>query len=217
MIYPYILLFMYISFITGYKMSQVAKSKTIIDQKLKSLGLFKTEDAVAAGVSQPTISRLARDGHIVRLEHGYYHHKDTNIDHTTSEFVIACRRLGEEAIIGGLTALFYYGLIEQVPQQLWIMLPHVHKGKDPSYRIIHTKHDSKVGVNQLEAYRIVTIERAIIEAFRYASKIGYKTALTAARNALALGKTDEAKIYETAKALNLWKVMEKQWEILTTK
>lgn len=184
---------------------------------LRGLGVFRTADAINCGMSQPTVSRLAMKGILVRLEHGLYHHKDTDIDPSILEFCVTCIRLGADSAIGGLTALFHYVLIPQVPLQTWVMVPHKNQGKFPQYRIIHTKHDPRVGIEDHGLYRIVTIERAIIEAFRYSTKLGYQTALTAARTALKEGKTSEKKLHETAKQLGLWNVMVKNWEVITTK
>jgi predicted transcriptional regulator of viral defense system len=187
------------------------------DEVLCKLGVFRTADAIDAGISQPTVSRLAMKGVLVRLEHGFYHHRDAEIDPSALDFIVACSRLGSDSTIGGLTALFHYGLIPQVPQQTWVLIPHVNRGKFVHYRIIHTKHDPKLGVEDHGDFRIVTVERAIIEAFRYATKMGYQTALTAARTALHEGKTSEKKLNETARQLGLWHVMVKNWEAITTK
>jgi predicted transcriptional regulator of viral defense system len=90
---------------------------------LRDLGLFRTADAVRAGVSQPTLSRLATSGVISRLEYGLYIHPDSPIDPSELDLAIACARLGEHAVIGGLTALFHHRLISQVPDRIWIMVP----------------------------------------------------------------------------------------------
>ncbi|MEI8027488.1 MAG: type IV toxin-antitoxin system AbiEi family antitoxin domain-containing protein [Pseudomonadota bacterium] len=184
---------------------------------LQGVGLFRTADAVKLGISQPTVSRLAMKGVIIRIEHGLYHHRDAVIDPSTLDFCVACTRLGADSVIGGLTALFEYVLIPQVPQQTWVMVPHKNQSKFPKYRVIHTKHDPKIGVDDHGFYRMVSIERAIIEAFRYSTKMGYQTALTAARTALKEGKTSERRLQETAKLMGLWQVMVKNWEAITTK
>lgn len=182
---------------------------------LKSLRVFRTIDAVRAGISQSTVSRLAAKGRVVRLDYGIYHHIDTEIDESKLDFIVACHRLGNDSVIGGLSALFDYVLIPQVPQQIWILIPNENRGKFSKYRIIHTKNDLSIAIEDHRDYRIVTVERAIVEAFRYASKIGYQTALVAARRALAEGKTTEEKIYQTAMDLGLWKVMIPHWEAMT--
>ena len=208
-----------ISFI---RVSMGEKAKSFQDRQppeeiLRKLGVFRTSDAIDAGVSQSTVSRLTMKGVLVRLDHGLYHHRDTEIDLAVIDFITACARTGPDSVIGGLSALFHYGLIPQVPQQIWVMLPHANRNKFSQYRIMRTNHNPKVGVDNEGTYRIVTVERAIVEAFKYASKLGYQTALTAARTALSEGKTSEKKLHETAMALGLWPVMVKNWEAITTK
>ena len=201
-------------------MSEKAKSfqeRLSPEETLRKLGVFRTSDAIDAGVSQPTVSRLTMKGVLVRLDHGLYHHRDTEIDLAVIDFITACARTGPDSVIGGLSALFHYGLIPQVPQQIWVILPHANRNKFSQYRIMRTKHNPKVGVDDEGTYRIVTVERAIVEAFKYASKLGYQTALTAARTALSESKTSEKKLHKTATDLGLWRVMVKNWEAITTK
>ena len=204
----------------SHKESSVSEEAPILkrhsaEEVLKSLRVFRTIDAVKAGVSQSTVSRLVAKGRVVKLDYGIYHHLDTEIDDSKLDFIVACHRLGDDSVIGGLSALFDYVLIPQVPQQIWILIPNENRGKFANYRIIHTKNDLSVAIEDHHDYRIVTVERAIVEAFRYASKIGYPTALVAARRALAERKTTEEKIYQTAMDLGLWKVMIPQWEAMT--
>lgn len=186
------------------------------DDVLKALGIFRTADAVAKGISQPTLSRMAKEGTIERLEHGIFMHRDfAKPEHV--EFIVACLRTGPDSVIGGLTALFYYVLADQVPTQTWVMVPNSNRGTYPNYRILRTKHDPKVEVDDFGTWRIVTLERSIVEAFAYATKIGYLTALTAARTAIAEEKTTDTKLHMAAKNLGLWPLMTKHWEAITTK
>ncbi|MCX6130797.1 MAG: type IV toxin-antitoxin system AbiEi family antitoxin domain-containing protein, partial [Proteobacteria bacterium] len=76
----------------GQKHSEKKKPEEI----LRDLGVFRTADAINSGISQPTVSRLAMKGILVRLEHGLYHHKDADIDPSTLDFIIACSRLGPD-------------------------------------------------------------------------------------------------------------------------
>jgi predicted transcriptional regulator of viral defense system len=183
---------------------------------LKRIGLFKASDAIEAGVSQPKLSRLTAAGEVVRIEHGFYRHKDTDLDPVEIEFTIACRRAGAGSVIGGLSALFYYGLISQVPGAVWMMIPATNTAKFPQYRVLRTKHDPTVGVKEHQSWRIVTVERAIVEAFCYATKMGLQTALGAARTALREKKVTLKSIQETATKLKLWHVVAKHWEGITT-
>lgn len=84
--------------------------------KLRKLGLFSTAQAEKLGINRPELSRLVKDGTLLRVGRGIYLHRSTG---TSSDigFRIACSKFGPNSVIGGLSALFYYNLIEQVPQQ----------------------------------------------------------------------------------------------------
>lgn len=184
---------------------------------VRRLGIFRASEAIQAGVSQRTLSRMTNAGLLTRLEHGIFLHADFERMEEV-EFIQACLRFGPQAVIGGLTALFYYVLAEQVPTQTWVIVPNTEKNMySKRYKVIRTKHDPNVGVEEHDKWRIVTIERAIVESFVYHTKIGYQTALTAARAALSEKKITEKSLSRTAETLGCWTQLAKSWEAITTK
>ena len=199
-------------------MDQASSSESSQDpgSVLRGLGVFRTADAERHGVSQPTVSRLAANGTLVRLGWGIYHHRDADVDVATVDYAVATLRFGPDAVIGGLTALFHYVLIEQVPQQVWVMVPQSVRGRvPPLFRLLRTKHDPKVAVVDHGSYRLATAERAVVEAFCYATKIGLATAVAAGRTALREGKATEKSLWEIAEALGRQNVLRQHWEALT--
>ena len=94
---------------------------------LSRLGVFTTDQAQKAGVSKPTLSRLLKAKLITRLEHGLYIKSEADFPDDI-EFVIACHKFGPEALIGGLSALLYHAITEQVPAQTWVMVPNSKRG-----------------------------------------------------------------------------------------
>ncbi len=180
--------------------------------RLLRLGIFNTADAIRNGVSQPTISRLTARGEILRLAHGLYQHPLAKIDPSEVDFAIAYKKFGPKSAVGGLSALFRYGLISQVPDRIWVIVPSAVKSTDPLYRCIRTKHSSKVGIENHCFYRMTTIERTLIESLRFATKIGLGIAVSATRKALKERKTTKKKIYEMAKAMKLDKILAEHWE-----
>jgi predicted transcriptional regulator of viral defense system len=182
--------------------------------RLKVLGIFRTADARRLGVSQPTLSRWVAAGKIQRLSAGLYQHPDYEIAAENRDYAVAISKFGPGSVIGGLTALFHYGLIEQVPQRVWVMVPHQVKSSDPLYRCVRTKTDSHMGVEDHETFRITNLERTLVEALRYSSKIGLRVALRATRTALAEKRTTLQKILRQAKELGLEKFVERHWEAI---
>ena len=86
--------------------------------------------------------------------------------------------------MGGLTALFHYNLTSQAPKQTWVLVPPEKRVTSKSFRLIRTKKSLDIGVIEDDSFRIVSIERAIVEGFKLGSKIGERTAIKAARIAI---------------------------------
>jgi predicted transcriptional regulator of viral defense system len=182
--------------------------------RLSKLGLFTLADAKRLGVSQPTLSRWAAGGKVRRVSAGLYLHPGADIAADELEFSVACVKFGAESTIGGLTALYDYGLIEQVPQQVWVIVPENVKSSDPLYRCIRARTDPRIGVEDRGSFRITNLERTLVEAFRYSSKIGLRVALRATRTALAQKRTTLQRILRLAKALEFETFVERHWEAI---
>lgn len=182
--------------------------------KIKKLGVFTLAQGKALGVSQQDISRLVAANELVRLSRGVYLHPGASLDRDVG-FQIAYSKFGPEAAIGGLSALYHYNLAEQVPGEIWVAVPPGKRTRVKGYKLIRTKTRlDKETINE-KGYRIVTIERAVLEALKFITKIGERTAIKAARESLAQRKTNEAKLAKAARELGLEAVLAKHLEVIT--
>ena len=170
--------------------------------KLKKLGIFTLAQANELGISQQSLSKLVKQEKIKRVDRGIFLHPEASLGREY-DFQIACAKLGPDAVVGGLSALFYYNLAEQVPQQTWVLVPPSKITSDRSYRLIRTKVPLDKGIVMGSGYKIVSIERAIVEGFKLASKIGERTAIHACRVAIQQRLTTIKKIGMMAKELGL--------------
>ena len=177
-------------------------------------GVFTLEDAAGIGLGRYLIYRLVDAGDVIQLERGVFQNPKSAISPEDIQLAAACTYFGPESWIGGLTALFRYGLIEQVPTKIWILVPPHVKRAGPIYRIIHTKLDPRIAVTRHCYYRIANVDRAIVEALRYATKIGLSTAIRAAREAIKSGQTSDAKISKTARDLGLQRFVLRHWDAI---
>jgi predicted transcriptional regulator of viral defense system len=180
---------------------------------LKKLGPFSLSQAEEIGISQQELSRLVKEEKIERLERGIYLHPKAKVSREI-DFQIACTKFGPKSVVGGLTALFYYNLANQVPQQTWVLVPPEQRSYARGYRLIRTKTPLNVGVIHGDGFRIVSIERAIVEGFKLASKIGERTAIKAARIAIQQKQTTLKKIGVMAKELGLDAYLTKYFEAI---
>ena len=181
--------------------------------KVKKLGVFTLAEGKAAGISQQDISRLVAKSGLVRLGRGIYLHPNASLDKDVG-FQIAYSKFGPGSAIGGLTALYHYNLAEQVPGEIWVMVPPEKRTRETGYKLIRTKTRLDKQIVDEKGYRIVTVERAVLEALKFITKIGERTAIKAAREALATRKTTEAKLAKAAKELELESVLTKHLEVI---
>lgn len=183
------------------------------ESKLKKLGIFTLAQAEAVGLSQQSISRLVGMQKLKRMERGVYLHPEAELDQDVG-FQIACAKFGPESAIGGLSALFHYNLAEQVPGHIWVLVPPEKRSSVRGYKLIRTKINLKHGIIKEKGYRIASVERAILEGLKLITKIGERTAVKAARDALAKKKTTELKLGQAAKELGLESVLIKYLEVI---
>ncbi len=190
-------------------------TKNTNPDSVKGLGIVTAKQIQKKlGISQPTLSRWVKSGDLLKLSHGFYVHPKFEIPSEELDFAIACEKFGPTSTIGGLTALFHWGLTEQPPSQVWVVVPPLKAYSSSYYRTLRTKTSSKIGIDTFKFYRITSIERSIIEALKFSTKIGPRVAINAARIALREGKTTEKKLGEMAKKLKLRSAFEKYWEAI---
>jgi predicted transcriptional regulator of viral defense system len=150
---------------------------------------------------------------IYRLDRGIYLHPKS-IFTREIDFQIAFKKFGPNSAVGGLTALFHYNLATQVPKQTWVLVPPEKRVSSKSFRLIRTKTSLNIGIIEGDGYRLVSIERAIAEGFKLASKIGERTAIKACRIAIQQRLTTINKIGKMAKELGLESYFTKYFEAI---
>lgn len=166
------------------------------------------------GLSQQEISRLVAAKDLKRVGRGLYLHPNAKLDQDVG-FQIASAKFGPEAAIGGLSALFHYNLAEHVPGEVWVLVPPGKRTRVRGYKLIRTRTRLDKEIVNEKGYRIVTVERAVVEGLRFITKIGERTAIKAARESLANRQTTETKLARAAKALGLQYVLAKYLEVIT--
>ena len=188
-----------------------------INKKIQLMGLFKLNELQKKiGVSQSTLSRWVSKGFIRHVSRGLYIHPQSSVLPEYLDFAIACSHFGSKSIIGGLSALFYYGLIEQAPEQVWLIVPSSRKDESiqKKYKCLRTHTSLRIGIDKKAYFRISNIERTLLEAMKFATKIGQRTAISSARKALTEGLTTEKKLAQMSSRLKMKNVLQKYWEAI---
>ena len=189
----------------------------VIHKKLQSMGLFKPDEVQKKiGISQSTLSRWVDKGFINHVSRGLYIHPQSSVLPEYLDFAIACSHFGFKSAIGGLSALFYYGLIEQAPEQVWLIVPPSRKDESnqKKYKCLRTQTSLRIGIDKKKYFKITNVERTLLEAMKFATKIGQRTAISSARKALKEGLTTEKKLAQMSSRLKMKNVLEKYWEAI---
>lgn len=181
--------------------------------QIKKLGVFTLAQGKSAGISQQDISRLVATKDLVRIGRGIYLHPKASLDKDVG-FQIAYSKFGPGSAIGGLSALSHYNLAEQVPGEIWVMVSPEKRTRETGYKLIRTKTRLDKQIVDEKGYRIVTVERAVLEALKFITKIGERTAIKAARETLARRQTTEMKLARAARELGLESVLAKHLEVI---
>ena len=189
----------------------------VIHKKLQSMGLFKPDDfQKKIGISQSTLSRWVDKGFIKHVSRGLYIHPQSSVLPEHLDFAIACSHFGFKSAIGGLSALFYYGLIEQAPEQVWFIVPFARKDESTQrkYKCLRTHTSLRIGIDKKKYLKITNVERTLLEAMKFATKIGQRIVISSARKAFKEGLTTEKKLAQMSSRLKMKNILQKYWEAI---
>ena len=183
------------------------------ESTIKKSGVFTLAQGKEIGLSQQDISRLVAAKCLKRVSRGIYLHPNATLDRDAG-FQIASAKFRPEAVIGGLSALYHYNLAEHVPGEVWVLVPPEKRTRVRGYKLIRTKTRLDKEIVDEKGYRIVTVERAVLEGLKFITKIGERTAIKAARESLVNRQTTEMKLAKAAKELGLESVLAKYLEVI---
>ena len=188
---------------------------------LKSKGMARLSELIAEGVTASTVSRLEREGVLVRLARGLYQLPDASIDthHTLAE----AAKLVPNGVICLTSALAFHELTDQIPAKVWIAIGPKDwrpKFRYPPARFAHfPSNHLRIGVERHVIdgvdVPIFGVAKTIADLFRYRHIIGINVALEGLREALRKRNATPAQIARYASDARVWKIMEPYVDALT--
>ncbi len=187
------------------------KKSTSILMQLAKRPSFTLSEARALGISHPVLLEMVKTDKVIRLSRGLYAVSGSEITGQEADYEIAQRKFGRKIAVGGLTALFRYQLVDASPSKIWLLVPSNIKTIDKKYRLLRTSRDIQIGIEDHKTFRIVSLERALVEAILYQSKIGEHVAKLAVIRALRQKLTTVEKIFDMAKRLEVLSRLDDAW------
>jgi predicted transcriptional regulator of viral defense system len=189
---------------------------------LQGRGMVRLREFGEAGITAATVSRLEREGRIVRLARGLYQLADAPLDQQHS--LAEAAKLIPKGVVCLTSALAFHGLTDQMPARVWVALTR----KDWRPRIAHppvriVRFPPALLSAGVEHHRIENtpvpifgVAKTIADLFRYRRTVGEAVTVEGLREALRQRKATPAEIARFAEQAGVWKVMQPYLMTLTS-
>lgn len=188
---------------------------------LRATGMSRLSELMAKGITAATVSRLEREGVLIRLARGLYQLADASLDvnHSLAE----ASKLVPKGVICLTSALAFHGLTDQIPPKVWMAIglkewrptfqyPPVRFARFSGPRLL-------LGVEQHiidgVTVPIFGVAKIVADLFRYRQTVGVSVALEGLREALRQKKASPSDIAQEAVDAKVWKVMAPYMTALT--
>lgn len=200
-------------------MSKSSKKQQLLELA-RNQGIIRSVDVVAEGLPREYLSRLAKEGELVREEHGLYHLPDYEPNEYHS--LIEASQKIPKGVICLLSALRFHNLTTQNPFEVWVAVEnksYLPKFDYPPVRVVYfsgfawsagvVRHDTK-------SIKIPVFNEAktIADCFKYRNKIGLDVALESLRAGWREKRFNVDEIYEYADICRVKNVMRPYLEAL---
>ena len=167
---------------------------------LRQRGIVRLSEFKEAGITAATISRMSRDGEVVRLARGMYQLPDAPLDanHSLAE---AAKRV-PKGVVCLVSALAFHELTDQVPSAVWMAVSNRAwgpKAGTPPIRIVRFTEaflEDAVITERIEGVpvKIFGVAKTIADCFRHRRSVGLAVALEGLQEALRGRKATPAEI-----------------------
>jgi predicted transcriptional regulator of viral defense system len=189
---------------------------------LKRQGLVRLKEFQRAGVTPAAVSRLEREGAIVRVTRGLYQLPEAPLsaEHTLAE----AAKLVPKGVLCLTSALAFHGLTDQLPPRVWMAIGRKDWKPTRKYPPLRFVRFSEVelarGVQEpLIAgvqVRVFNIPKTLADLFRYRRTVGIQVAIEGLRETLRQRKATPGAIAREAVEAGVWPVMEPYLTALTS-
>ncbi|API57565.1 MULTISPECIES: type IV toxin-antitoxin system AbiEi family antitoxin domain-containing protein [Rhizobium] len=192
-------------------------ARTVLTER----GIARLVELRNAGVTAATMSRMERDGEVLRLARGLYQLPDAQLDVNHSLAEVAKR--APKAVICLVSALAFHGLTDQLPGQIWLAIGRkdwAPKLDGPAMRIVRFTDsllNESVEAHVIEGVpvRVFGIAKTIADCFRYRNKIGLSVAIEGLQEALRQRRATPGEIANQAERGGVGSVIRPYLEALT--
>ncbi|WP_320203108.1 type IV toxin-antitoxin system AbiEi family antitoxin domain-containing protein [Agrobacterium rosae] len=195
--------------------------RDIAQALLTARGIARFVELRDAGVTAATMSRMERDGEVLRLARGLYQLSDAPLDANHSLAEVAKRI--PKGVVCLVSALAFHGLTDQLPRQVWLAIGQKDWPPKPDgtpiriVRFTESLLNESVETHVIEGVpvKVFGIVKTIADCFRYRNKIGLSVAIEGLQEALRQRKATPGEIARQAEHGGVTTVIRPYLEALT--
>lgn len=163
---------------------------------------FSLKELKKLGFDQKKINQLLKEEHIFRLRRGIYAVAKSDIS-DEYQFEAATLRINGPSAVCLASALAFYGLIDEIPKKVWLLVPESKHTAHKDIRLLRRRDPKwKIGIVHQGKYSITNLERSIVEALILKRILG-TVGVEALKTALSQKKTTLDRILKIATALKV--------------
>lgn len=202
-------------------MARAQSQRQIAHDLLEARGILRLAELRDAGVTAATVSRMERDGEVIRLARGLYQLPDAPLDasHSLAE---AAKRL-PRGIVCLVSALAFHGLTDQLPKKVWMAIGRKDWAPKPDgipIRVVRfadslLSEDVETHVIEGVPVKVFGVAKTVADCFRHRNKIGQAVAIEGIQVALRQRKATPGEIARQAERGGISTVVRPYLEALT--
>lgn len=188
---------------------------------LAERGILRLAELREAGVTAATVSRMERDGDVIRLSRGLYQLPDAPLDvnHSLAE---AAKRV-PRGVVCLVSALAFHGLTDQLPGKVWMAIGRrdwAPASNGVPIRVVRFADNllaESVETHAIEgvSVKVFAVAKTVADCFRHRNKIGQSVAIEGLQEALRQRKATPAEIARQAEQGGVATVSRPYLEALT--
>lgn len=164
---------------------------------------FSPGDIESLGITPAQLNHLLEAEIVHRLSRGVYILSGADLS-DEGQFRAATMRINGPSAICLISALAFYGLTDQIPKKVWLLVPEDKHSAHKDIRLLRSRNPKwKIGIESQKGYKISSIERSIVDALAMKRIIGVSIGVTALKTALKEKKTTIDKVLKMATRLGV--------------
>ena len=188
---------------------------------LSQRGMARLSELTRSGITAATVSRLEREGAVVRLGRGLYQLPGAPLE-TNHELAEATKRV-PRGVICLVSAAAFHDLTDRIPSEVWMAIGQRDwRPRLDTPRIHFVRFSAKTLKAGIEEYaiegvpvRIYDPGKTVVDLFRYRRWVGLNVAIAGLKEVLRQRKATPSKIGQYADQAGVWETVRPYLEALT--